>query len=201
MSAVTAPRVLVEHITTAWVRDIVMIGGATAVIALSAQIAIPLPFSPVPLTLQTLAVLLASASLGAWRSISATTLYFGLALAGFPVLAPQADGSHVTGIQILSLPSLGYVLGFIVAAFVVGRLSEAGWSAQPGRTTITMVLGNLTIYAIGVPTLAVIAGVDLLTAAQWGLIPFLIGDAIKIAFAAGLLPTAWKLVHRTSDHH
>ena len=83
----------------------------------------------------------------------------------------------------------------------MGRLSEAGWASRPGRTTITMILGNLTIYAIGVPMLAVIAGVDLLTAMQWGLVPFLIGDAIKIAIAAGLLPTAWKLVHRTSDRH
>jgi biotin transport system substrate-specific component len=195
MSAIAAsPRVLVETVRIAWVRDFVLVLAATTLIAASAQIAIPLPFSPVPLTGQTLGVLLSVASLGAWRGLSATGLYFAAALAGFPVLAPTADGGHVTGIAVLSMPSLGYLLGFIVAAVVVGRLAERGYTRTFGRTMIAMIFGNLSIYLVGLVVLQAVTGADIPTTLQWGLYPFIIGDLLKAVLAAGLLPSAWRVV-------
>lgn len=186
-----APRVLVESVRTAWIRDILLVATSVAFIAGAAQVSVPLPFSPVPLTGQTFAVLLTCAALGAWRSVVSTSLYLVAAVAGLPVLAPTADGSHITGVQVLGMASTGYLLGFIVAAMLVGRLSEGGWSRTPLRAAGIMVLGNLVIYAMGVPVLQAITGADWATALSWGLYPFLIGDAIKIALAAGLLPAAW----------
>jgi biotin transport system substrate-specific component len=189
-----SPRVLVETIRTAWVRDIALVAASVAFIAGAAQVSIPLPFSPVPLTGQTFAVLLSCAALGTWRSVIATSSYALLAVAGLPVLAPKEDGSHVTGLAVFSMASLGYVLGFIVAAFVVGRVAERGWTKTPARAALVMVFGNLSIYAVGVPVLAAVTGADAATALEWGLYPFLIGDAIKIALAAGLLPSAWAAI-------
>lgn len=195
-TAFVQPRVLVEHISAAWVRNTVMIVAATAFIAGSAQVSIPLPFTPVPLTGQTFAVLVSCAALGVWRSVLATALYLLAAMAGMPVLAPQADGSHVTGTAVASMASFGYVLGFIVAAVVVGKLAEAGFTRTPLRTAAAMIAGNLAIYAIGVPVLRVVTGSDWPTAFAWGLTPFLIGDLIKVVLAAGLLPSVWSLVQR-----
>lgn len=197
MTAIVAqPRVLVETVRIPLVRDFVLILAAVGVIAASAQIAIPLPFSPVPLTGQTLGVLVSVASLGAWRGLSATVLYLGAALAGFAVLAPTADGSHVTGLAVLAMPSLGYLLGFIVASVVVGRLAEAGFTRTFRRTVVAMTLGNLVIYAIGLTVLQASTGASLGTTLEWGLYPFVIGDALKILLAAGLLPSAWQLLTR-----
>ncbi|MEN9710858.1 MAG: hypothetical protein RL441_850 [Actinomycetota bacterium] len=191
-----APRVLVETVRAAWVRDVVLVAFSVAFIAGAAQVSIPLPFSPVPLTGQTFAVLLSCAALGAWRSVVATSSYLALAVAGFPVLAPQADGVHITGVNVLGMASTGYLLGFIVAAMVVGRLSENGWTKSPLRAAGIMALGNAVVYAMGVPVLQAITGVSWAQAFEWGLYPFLIGDALKIALAAGLLPSAWSALKR-----
>ena len=194
--ATPAPRILVENITSAWVRDFVAVIGAVGFIAVMAQIAIPLPFTPVPLTGQTLAVLLSTAALGAWRGIAATSIYLVAALAGAPVLAPQADGSHITGINVFGMASFGYVLGFIVAAVVVGRMAERGFTRTPAMTALTMFVGSLAIYAVGLPVLQAATGADWSTAIAWGLTPFLIGDALKILIAAGLFPAAWAGINR-----
>lgn len=194
-----SPRVLVETIQTAWVRDIALIAASVVFIAASAQVAITLPISPVPITGQTFAVLLSGAALGTWRSAISTFSYLVLAVAGLPVLAPQADGTHLTGIGVLGMASTGYLLGFIVGGMVVGKLAELGCSRRPIKTAGSMIVGNLVIYAMGIPVLQAITGVDWATALEWGLYPFLIGDAIKISLAAGLLPAAWagiKLLHR-----
>ena len=99
----------------------------------------------------------------------------------------------------LGMASTGYLLGFIVGGMLVGKLAELGCSRRPLQTAGSMVVGNLVIYSMGIPVLQAITGVDWATALQWGLYPFLIGDAIKIVLAAGLLPAAWagmKLLHR-----
>jgi biotin transport system substrate-specific component len=189
--SVAQPRVIADVVPAAWVRNVVLVVGAAVLVALSAQIAIPLPFTPVPLTGQTFAVLLAGAVLGSVRGMASMLLYVAMALVGLPVLAPTADGTHLTGTAVFSAPSFGYVIGFVVAAAVVGRLAERGATRTPLRTAGLMVVGNLVIYAFGVTYLSFAIGVSLTTAISLGLTPFVVGDLLKIALAAGLLPLTW----------
>jgi biotin transport system substrate-specific component len=181
--AAPQPRVLADVVPHTWVRQLVLIVGGAAFVGLAAQIAIPLPFTPVPLTLQTFAVLLTGAALGSLRGVLSMTLYAVVGVLGVPWFAQGSAG--------YSAPSFGYILGFIAAAFIVGRIAEGGATRSAGRTAVLMVIGNLVIYAIGVTWLKVALGVDWGTAIALGVTPFLIGDAIKIAAAAGLLPLAW----------
>ena len=193
MTTATAPRVLAAPLRGTWVRDLVLVLTATFGIAVSAQIAIPLPFSPVPLTGQTFAVLLAGATLGTSLGLASAALYLALALAGLPVLAPNPQGLHVTGTALFSHPSLGYVLGFLAASVVTGRLAERGFTRTPARVVVAMLAGNAAIYALGLLWLGYVTGGTPSQLVAWGLTPFLIGDALKIALAAGLLPSAWAL--------
>lgn len=195
MSLTTAqPRVLADVVPSTWVRNSVLVLGGAAFVALAAQIAIPLPFTPVPLTAQTFAVLLVGASLGTARGAASLLLYTAMALVGMPVLAPTAEGTHLTGTAVLSAPSFGYVIGFIAAAAITGRLAERGASRTPVRTALMMVIGNLVIYAFGVTWLAMSIDASLATAVSLGVTPFLIGDLIKIALASALLPLSWRLL-------
>jgi biotin transport system substrate-specific component len=194
--SVAQPRVLADVVPAAWVRNIVLVVGAAVFVALSAQIAIPLPFTPVPVTGQTFAVLLSAAALGSLRGVASMLLYLAMALVGLPVLAPTADGGHVTGTAVFSVPSFGYVVGFVVAAAVVGYLAERGATRTPLRTAGLMVAGNVVIYAVGVSWLKFSVGVTWATALSLGLTPFLVGDLLKIALAAGLLPLTWAALKK-----
>lgn len=194
-----SPRVLVETVSLTWVRNAVAVLTGTAFISAMAQVSIPLPFTPVPLTGQTLAVLLTAGALGTWRSMSSSILYLGLAVAGLPVLAPQPDGTHVIGTQVFQMASFGYVVGFIVASFAVGKLSERGLSKSILGTTFTMLIGNVVIYTAGLINLKNVTGADWSQVFAWGLTPFLIGDLIKVVIAANLLPATWKLVNRSQN--
>ena len=111
-----------------------------------------------------------------------------------PVLAPTAEGTHVTGTAVLSSPTLGYVVGFLIASAAVGALAERGFTRTPLRTVLAMVVGNVAIYASGLLWLHHALAASWANTMAWGLTPFLIGDAIKIAVAAGLLPTVWRFV-------
>jgi biotin transport system substrate-specific component len=182
------PRVLADVVPHTLVRQLVLVGGGAAFVGLAAQIAIPLPFTPVPLTLQTFAVLLTGAALGSVRGSLAMLLYAAVGMLGFPWFAQGSSG--------FAAPSFGYILGFVVAAFIVGRIAEGGATKSVSRTAGLMVIGNLVIYAIGVSWLKLSLGVDYATAISLGVTPFLIGDAIKIAAAAGLLPLTWKGLRR-----
>jgi biotin transport system substrate-specific component len=164
-------------------RQAVLVIGGAAFVGLAAQIAIPLPFTPVPLTLQTFAVLLAGAALGSLRGIMAMSLYAVAGIAGVPWFAEGSSG--------FAMPSFGYILGFIVAAAIVGRIAEHGATLTAWRTAGLMIVGNLVIYAVGVTWLKFAIDATWATALQLGVAPFLIGDAIKIALAAGLLPLTW----------
>jgi biotin transport system substrate-specific component len=181
----TRPRVLADLVPGGAVRDVLLVGGAAAFTGLSAQVAIPLPFTPVPLSLQTFAVLLSAAALGPYRAGAAMLLYLAAGIAGVPWFAEQRSG--------LGFPSFGYIVGFALAAVLVGMLARRGADRSVGGTAATMVLGNLVIYAVGVPYLAFSIGVDLPTAIGLGLTPFLVGDGLKILLATGLLPAAWRL--------
>jgi biotin transport system substrate-specific component len=194
-----SPRVLVETVSLTWIRNAVAVLTGTAFISAMAQVSIPLPFTPVPLTGQTLAVLLTAGALGTWRSISSSILYLGLAVAGLPVLAPQTDGSHVVGTQVFQMASFGYVVGFILASFVVGKLSERGLSKSITGTTITMLIGSVVIYTAGLINLKNTTGADWSQVFAWGLTPFIIGDLVKVVIAANLLPASWKLAKRLQD--
>ncbi len=182
--AAPQPRVLADVVPHTWVRQLALIGGAAAFVGLSAQIAIPLPFTPVPLTLQTFAVLLSAAALGSLRGALAMLVYALVGMAGVPWFAQGSSG--------FTAPSFGYIVGFIIAALVVGRIAERGATRTAVRSAGLMVVGNLVIYAVGVTWLKFAIGADWATAIALGATPFLIGDAIKIAAAAGLLPLTWR---------
>lgn len=177
-------------------KNITLILTGTLFIALLAQVSIRLPFTPVPVTMQTLAVLLSIAVLGSVRAVLSTSLYFSLALLGLPVLAPQTDGSHITGIQVLTMPTLGYVVGFIVAAAVIGKLADLGYTKKLLPALALMALGNIIIYTLGFSTLKVLLDTTWANAFAWGVTPFIVGDIVKIAIAALSLRGAWLVVDK-----
>lgn len=148
--------------------------------ALMAHIVIPLPFTPVPITGQTFAVLLCGALLGARLATAAMLAYLAEGIAGLPVFAAVPGAA-----------SYGYLAGFVVGAFVVGWLADRGWTKDFPRTVTAMVAAEVAIYLFGLAWLArfVPAGQVL----ALGLLPFLIGDAIKLLAAAAVLPAGWRL--------
>lgn len=169
--------------------DLVLVAAGAFLTALLAQANVPL--WPVPITGQTLAVLLVGATLGLRRGAVSLALYAVLGLVGLPVYAPQDDGSHLTGFAALAAPSFGYVIGFIFAAGLVGWLSERTWDRKFLKALATFVGGSVVVFAFGLPWLAVVTGATLLQTYQWGLEPFIIGGIIKAVIAAVLLPVAW----------
>ena len=184
-----APRVLADVVARSWVANVVLVLGGAAFVGISAQVIIPLPFTPVPLTLQTFAVLLVGAALGTWRGVASMVVYAAVGVVGVPWFSGGSSGWGGA--------SFGYILGFIVAAGVVGRLAERGATLTAVRTAGLMVIGNLVIYAIGVTYLKFAIDVTWGSALALGVAPFLIGDALKIALAAGLLPGTWRLLARS----
>lgn len=175
------------------VRNIALIFGLTAFTALCAQISIPLPFTPVPLTLQTFAVLAGAVALGEARAVISQILYLALAIIGLPVLAPSADGTHVTGAAVLGMPTLGYVIGFIFASWTVGKISELGASRHLATTALAFIAGTAVIYLAGATWLAHSLSMAPSVAFEKGVQPFLIGDAIKALLAGIAIPSLWKL--------
>ncbi|WP_433497908.1 biotin transporter BioY [Sphaerimonospora sp. CA-214678] len=174
--------------TAARVRDAVLIMAGAGLTGLAAQISVPLPGGLVPVTGQTFAVVLVGAALGMNRAFLSMLLYMAVGAAGVPWFAGGASG--------LGGATFGYVLGFIAAASLVGWLAQRGGDRTVARTVGTMVLGNLVIYAFGLPVLIAVTGLDLGTALVEGAGKFVLGDLLKIALAAGLLPAAWKLANR-----
>ncbi|MER7698641.1 MULTISPECIES: biotin transporter BioY [unclassified Streptomyces] len=168
--------------------DAALVLGGAALTGIAAQIAVPVPGSPVPVTGQTFAALLIGTALGARRGFLSLALYALVGMAGMPWFAESASG--------WAMPSLGYVFGMLLAATVVGALARRGGDRSVPRTAGTMILGSAIIYAIGVPYLALSTGMSLSAAVAAGLTPFLIGDALKAALAMGALPAAWKILGR-----
>jgi biotin transport system substrate-specific component len=187
---VARPAVLADLVPGALLRDAALILGGAALTGLAAQLVVPVPGSPVPITGQTFGALLVGAGLGWRRGAASMLLYLVAGMAGVPWFQDGQSGwLGVTG---------GYLVGFAVAAVLVGFLASRGGDRTPLRTVGTMVLGNLVIYAIGVPWLMALTGFDLATAVDRGVVPFLIGDGVKILLAAGLLPGAWALARSRS---
>jgi len=192
-----------------WQRHLLMIAVGVLLIVLGARISFYLPGNLfVPVTLQTFGVLFGGALLGFRRSLIAVGLYLLLGIIGLPVFALDATtGVYRSGLDTIIrtsgglafAPTGGYLIGFLVSAGLVGRLAELGWDRHIGGSVGAMILGNLAIYVIGVPWLMAATGQGFSWALDNGFWPFLLGDAVKLAVAAGLLPVGWWVVNRRSS--
>lgn len=174
--------VIADRFASTKVRDVAMILGFAIVIALSTQIAVPLPGTPVPVTGQTFAVLLGAAALGPRRATLGTAVFMAVGLAGVPWFTTTGGAT------------LGYIGGFVLAAWVVGMMARRGWVNTFMRATVAMIVGNVVIYTLGVTVLALVTGLGLAQAFMLGAVPFFIGDAVKIALAAVALPVVQRYV-------
>lgn len=182
------PLVLADLVPGARARDALLVVGGAGLVGLLAQIAIPVAGSPVPVTGQTFGALAVGAALGWQRGAAALAVYLVAGMAGMPWYASGGSG--------IGVPSLGYVIGFVLAAGVVGALASRGGDRSPGRTIATMLLGNAVVYAVGLPYLAWSLGIDLGAAFDIGMANYLLGDGLKILLAAGCLPGVWRLMDR-----
>ena len=170
----------------AW--KLVLVLAGSVLIALAAQVRIPLPFSPVPVTGQTFAVLLVAAALGR-LGVASVIAYLAEGAIGLPVFAGGASGLASMG-----GPTGGYLVGFVLAAVIVGAAAEREWDRRLATSLLVMLLGEIAIYACGIAWLARFP----LSVSLWqaGLIPFIPGDLFKMVLAALALPAAWRLVRR-----
>ncbi|CAM5382969.1 MULTISPECIES: biotin transporter BioY [Streptomyces] len=180
--------VLADLLPASRVRDVALVVGGAVLTGLAAQLSVPVPGSPVPVTGQTFAALLVGTTLGARRGFLSLALYAVAGVAGVPWFAQGTSGAGMV--------SFGYVLGMLLASALVGALARRGADRSPLRMAGTMILGEAVVYAVGVPYLALAAHLSASQAVAAGLTPFLIGDALKAALAMGALPTAWKLVDK-----
>ncbi|MDG1414987.1 MAG: biotin transporter BioY [Alphaproteobacteria bacterium] len=176
-------------IDNAVVRNLILAIVGSLALWVSAKLSIP--FWPVPLTMQTLVVLVIGMAFGARLGAATVLLYLAEGAVGLPVFS----GTPEKGIGLAYMMSTtgGYLVGFVLAAGAVGFLAERGWDRSPVKTALAMVLGNILIYMTGLLWLGTIVGWDKPVLA-WGLTPFLAGDAVKIAAAAVLMPLVWRLV-------
>jgi biotin transport system substrate-specific component len=175
-------------------RDALIVLAAGTLMAAFARITIPLPFTPVPLTGQTLGVLLAGAALGSRRGSLAMLAYLGEGLAGLPVFSGgmSAWSPSPAGVPWIIGPTAGYLWSYPLAAFVVGFLAERGWDRNFFLSVVAMLVGSLVIYAVGVSWLGVFVGPE--RALMAGMLPFIPGDIAKLLVAAAVLPSAWRFV-------
>lgn len=172
------------------VEALLVVAGA-GLVALAAQIEIPLGFTPVPISGQTFAVLLVGASLGPLLGASSLLLYFCVGLIGAPVYSGGDSGW-----EIVKGATGGYLVGFIVAAALTGWLAQRRWDRRFNSAVAAMLSGSVVIYLFGLPWLANVANLDLSDTLEAGLYPFVVGDLVKLYLAGMLLPGAWKLVKR-----
>lgn len=182
-----------DTVLTNAVIDAVLIVGFAALTGLSAKVAVYLN-PAVPITGQTFAVLLSGAVLGSKRGAASMLVYLGMGIAGVPVFAPDGAIPHA---------SRGYLIGFAVAAFIVGWVVERGWGKNPLKLALAMLLGEVAIYGFGLPWLAfyipeseLIERSRLAVVYDWGLEDFIIGDTIKLIMAAVGVPLAWEAIRR-----
>ncbi|GAB3225538.1 biotin transporter BioY [Glycomyces halotolerans] len=193
-AALPAPSVLADLLPAstragAIARDAVLVLGGAAAVGASAQVAITIPqITPVPFVLTTFTVLLLGAAFGPLRAGLTLAVYLAAGVAGMPWFTDGASG--------YGMPSFGYIPGFLFAAVAVGWLARRGADRTVLKTVGLMVVGNVVIYGFGVPYLAFATGMDAATAVEKGLVPFLVGDAVKLLAAAALLPGAWWAVNR-----
>ena len=198
-TAVAAPRTLAETLPAVRLRTPALIVAGALLTALAAQIRIPLGFTPVPITGQTFAVLLAGAALGSWRAMASQALYWLTGIVGLPFYTGGKSGWKVaTG------STFGYFIGFVLAAGLIGFLAERGQDRNLISSISAMAAGSVVIYVCGVAWLAHSIHVPVYAgngkdAVSYGLAPFLVGDLLKLALAALSTPAAWALVRRSRE--
>jgi biotin transport system substrate-specific component len=183
---IAAPQTLVDTLLPrkSIARDVIVVLGFAAFIALSAQVSIPLPF--VPITGQTLAVFLAALALGSRLGSLSVLAYLGYAAVGLPVLA---EGK--TLFPTILGPTGGFIVGFVLAAFALGWLADRGWSRSLMLVFAGMLVASFVLYVPGLLWLSKFVGAKTL---EYGLYPFIAGDAVKAVLVALLLPAAWRMV-------
>jgi len=171
--------------------DALLVVGGALFIALFAQISIRLPFTPVPITGQTFAVLLVGGALGASCGTISVGFYVLLGLVGLPVYA-----AHTHGWSVLNGATGGYLMGFLVAGALVGYLADRGWDQRFATSGTMMLTGNVFIFLCGCLWLQHVLHTNLEKTLEYGLYPFVPGEILKLYLAAALLPGAWALVRR-----
>lgn len=181
-------RVIADVFPESLVSAVALIVGGAALVGLLAQVSIPLGFTPVPVTGQTLGVLIVGSALGFSRASASMSLYHLAGLAGVPWFAGGMSGYA---------PSCGYIVGFILASAFLGRAAERGASGSVLRSVPSMLIAEAIIYIVGVTWLKIDLGVSWSTALSLGFTPFIAGDVIKAAIAGCLLPTAWNIVKKS----
>ena len=177
--------------------DIVLVLAGALFTAALAQVTIPL--WPVPVTGQTLAVLLVGSTLGAVRGATSLATYALIGVLGLPVFAPNDDGSHLTGMAALTAPSFGYILGFILSAALVGWIAERAGDRKILGAVLSFLGGTVATFAIGLPWLAISLGLTVAQTLEFGLYPFIIGGLIKAGIAAIIIPGVWAALARQKD--
>lgn len=182
------PLVLADLISSTLAQDLVLVIAAAGLVGALAQVSFRLSFTPVPITGQTLGVLVAGTALGWRRAAAAMALYALAGVAGVPWFTDHTSG-YVGA-------SFGYIVGFVLCAALCGLLAERGADRSVWKSVPAMVAGEIVLYATGVTWLALSLHVGAGKAIALGLTPFLAGDAFKAALAAVLLPGAWKLARR-----
>ncbi len=191
VAGLPARPVLTDLLPRTAVRDVAVVVAGALLVAASAQIVVPLPFTPVPITGSTFGVLLVAAALGPLRGVLAMGLYLALGLVGLPFYAEASSG-----IEVFAGATGGYLVAYPVVALLVGACARRGLDRTPRGMAAAFLLGSAVFYAFGVPWLAVVAEMDAGEALRAGMLPFLIGDLAKAALAAGLLPGVWRLLDR-----
>ncbi len=190
-AVVLTDRLLTLPSLSARTRTALLVVGGALLTAAAAQLSFRLPFTPVPITGQTFAVLLVGGALGMRRGSASMLLYVALGAIGLPFYAEGEGGwTAATG------STAGYLVGFVVAAALVGWLAERGQDRRMDTSVPAMLAGTALIYLCGVTWLAHHLGVDSTTAMEYGLTPFVIGDLLKLALAGVALPAAWRAAGR-----
>ncbi|HEX8177727.1 MAG TPA: biotin transporter BioY [Pyrinomonadaceae bacterium] len=178
-----------------WARSVVLVVAFSLLTALSAQVVIPLPWTPVPITGQTFAVLLTGALLGSRLGALAMIAYLVEGAVGLPFFRSGQGGLH----YLLFSPTAGYLFSYPLAAFLTGWLAERGWDRKYLTAASAMLLGSAVILLCGWSWLSAFYAPTAIAAWRAGVAPFLLGDAVKISLAAAVLPTGWAILRRTGD--
>lgn len=194
MKTATSETILLEALLprATLLQNVLLVAAGSLLVALCAQLALPLPFSPVPVTGQTFAVLLLGATFGARRAALALLLYLGEGAAGLPVFAPLG----APGVARLAGPTAGYLLAYPVAAFVLGKLLETAARRRVFYWLGAMVVAETLILASGAVWLKWVTGVSWEQALLLGVVPFLPGELIKVALVGVCLPASWWALER-----